>query len=218
MTPHGPDTWDVWRNVVTRYTGDEGLMARLYKELEDHYSEPHRYYHNWVHIQALLQLYDLYKNMLINPDVVLFSIFYHDMIYTPGKGDNEYHSAQVAKNALEQLGVPAAAIEEVQGYINATKDHKLPPSAGTDLKFFIDFDLSILATERETYKTYLLHVRKEYSYLSDEHFAWGRKAFVLNMLSKEHIFYTESFRPKEETARKNMQWELEISPGIFSAR
>lgn len=150
-------------------------------------------------------------------DVVLFAIFYHDVVYVPGKGDNEYQSAVLAKRALEQLGVPSGMIEEVQHFIEATRQHKLPADADPDLKYFIDFDLDILSAEREAYLSYLINVRREYGHLPTGQFAGGRGAFLRSMLSQEHIFYTESFRAKEEKARKNMHWELQMSPGIYSA-
>ncbi|HEY1113374.1 MAG TPA: hypothetical protein VGE66_07420 [Chitinophagaceae bacterium] len=170
-----------------------------------------------VHIEALLHLYFQYESEFHKGNVVLFSIFYHDVVYVPGKGDNEYQSAVLAKRALEKLGVRPEMIKEVQHFIEATSQHKLRDDADPDLKLFIDFDLSILAADQEVYKVYLINVRREYNYLPTEQFAWGRGAFLRSMLSQEHIFYTKSFRAKEEDARKNMQWELQMSPGIYSA-
>lgn len=217
MQPSKPDLREQWRNLATRYSSDESLVDRLYSELVDHYGEPQRYYHNLVHIEALLQLYLKHERAIRNPDVVLFSILYHDVIYTPGRGDNEHKSAVLAGRVLEQLGVPAAINKEVQTYIEATTAHYLSKEADPDLKLFIDFDLSILATDRESYQAYLHNIRKEYGFLSTGQFALGRKAFLRGMLSKESIYYTESFCAKEEVARKNMQWELQMNPGIYSA-
>jgi predicted metal-dependent HD superfamily phosphohydrolase len=67
------------------------------------------------------------------------------------------------------------------------------------------------------YKNYILNIRKEYSQIATTQFTLGRKGFIQHLLSQQHIFYTQQFREKEEQARKNMQWELEMSPGIFSA-
>lgn len=217
MHPWKPDLPEIWRRLASGYSPDESLVDALYSDLDNHYSEPHRYYHNWSHIEALLNLFFQYKGEIQKGDVVLFAIFYHDVVYVPGKGDNEYQSAVLAKRALEQLGVPPGMIEEVQHFIEATSQHKLYEDADPDLKFFIDFDLSILAADREVYQVYLINVRREYGYLSTEQFAGGRGVFLRSILSQEHIFYTESFRAKEERARKNMQWEIQMSPGIYSA-
>lgn len=212
-----PDPWAIWHKLACTYSADEQLVASLYQDLARQYSEPHRYYHTWDHIEFLLGWFDQYADRLEKQEVVLFSIFYHDVVYTPGRGDNEQQSALWAREALAQLTVPEEIIEDVVVYIQATSNHTLPPAAGPDLKYFIDFDLSILAADRPTYRDYLLNVRKEYGFLSPEAFASGRKAFIQAMLRKERIFYTEAFRSREEQARKNMQWELQMSPGIFSA-
>lgn len=218
MLQHKPDLREVWTRPASKYSDDESLISRLYHELVSHYSEPLLYYHNLDHILALLQLYFQFESDLQKPDVVLFSIFYHDVVYAAGRSDNEYQSSLVAKRALEQLGAPSTVTEDVQLYILATRNHQLPADAHADLKFFIDFDLSILAAPREAYQEYVLKVRKEYGQISVEQFAQGRAAFLQLMLQQEHIFYTMSFRVKEETARKNMQWELQMGPGIYSAR
>lgn len=211
------DVKEVWRALASRYTANENLVNELYNNLERHYSEPQRYYHNLDHIQALLRFFIQYQEKLAVPEVVLFSIFYHDLIYIPGRTDNEYQSALTAQKALEQLGVPLDIIEEVKSFINTTSGHKVPQYAPRDLRFFIDFDLSILAAEQHDYQDYLLLIRKEYGFLSTQQFASGRKAFILNLLEKPYIFYTREFQSMEAMARKNMQWELEMGPGIFSA-
>lgn len=218
MHRHKPDLREVWRRLAAKYCDDESLVSRLYHELVSHYSEPLRYYHNLDHLTALLPLYFQYESDLQKPDVVLFSIFYHDVVYAAGRSDNEYQSSLVAQRALEQLGAPSTVTEDVQRFILATRHHQLPEDAHPDLKFFIDFDLSILAADRGAYQEYVLKVRKEYGHISVEQFAQGRAAFLRLMLHQEHIFYTMSFQVKEETARKNMQWELQMGPGIYSAR
>ena len=213
-----PDPAEVWRSLAIKYGSDGSLVTQSYRDLVSRYDEPQRYYHNLGHITALLQLYFQYENQLAQPDIVLFSIFYHDAVYMPGRSDNELQSALLAARALGQMGVPENSIEEVSLYIRATRQHQLPEDADPDLKLFIDFDLSILAADLEAYKEYVLRVRKEYGNLSDEHFTQGRSVFLQYLLQQEHIFYSNSFRAKEEVARKNIKWELQMSPGIYSAR
>jgi predicted metal-dependent HD superfamily phosphohydrolase len=217
MHLHKPDLYDVWKSLAAHYTGNSMLIEILYSELADLYREPHRFYHNLDHVAALVQLYFQYEAELKKPDAVLFSIFYHDAVYTPGRADNEYQSAQLAQRSLVRMMVPAEIVTLVLVYIEATAKHKLSAAADHDLKLFIDFDLSILAADQSAYRAYLQGIRKEYGYLSDDLSEKGRSAFLQQMLQKEHLFFTESFRQKEEAARKNMLWELQMSPGIYSA-
>jgi predicted metal-dependent HD superfamily phosphohydrolase len=43
----------------------------------------------------------------------------------------------------------------------------------------------------------------------DLQFQWGRAAYVQNWLKLPYLFFTDSFRTKEEQARENLKWELE---------
>lgn len=56
-------------------------------------------------------------------DVVLFSVFYHDIIYKSTAKDNEEKSAEIAKERLEQLEVPSEISERIYSQILATKSH-----------------------------------------------------------------------------------------------
>ena len=198
-----------WRLLVSKYCRDEHIISSLLEEVINRYSEAYRYYHNLRHVHSLLGLFRHYKGAIRKKDVVLFSIYYHDIIYIPGRDDNEYQSALVAEAALQKLGVGQENITGVQLYINATKTHAVQPAAANDLKFFLDFDMAILASDPKEYSEYSTNIRKEFGYLSDAVFAMGRKAFLQTLLQQPYLFYTAEFRSKEPQARENIRWEIE---------
>lgn len=181
-------------------TGFEAVMNLL--------NEPHRFYHNAGHIYHLLTLYDEYKTKLDKKSVVVFSIFYHDAVYVPGRSDNEHKSAGMAEEKLKKLYAADDVIANVVAFILATKNHHAVTARDNDRKYFLDFDLSILAADKEAYAVYVKNIRKEYSFLPAEQFAAGRKAFVQNALRLPHLFFTPDFRRQEEAARQNLQREL----------
>jgi predicted metal-dependent HD superfamily phosphohydrolase len=215
--PDLPYIESIWYGLANKYCKDRDLLKELFIGIQNAYNEPKRFYHNLDHIEYLLRLSASFSDQITDKDAVNFSIFYHDYVYVTGKGDNEFQSAQVAQKALNQLGLSKSFIDRVQLYINTTSNNSNLLATDEDLRFFIDFDLSILAADREVYKNYILNIRKEYSQIATTQFTLGRKGFIQHLLSQQHIFYTQQFREKEEQARKNMQWELEMSPGIFSA-
>ena len=50
------------------------------EEIKERYSEPHRYYHTWDHIEYMFRI-ARDNGVLINPDSPLwFAIVYHDII------------------------------------------------------------------------------------------------------------------------------------------
>lgn len=199
-----------WFALAGKFSDHLSTVEHLYEELADHYSEPHRFYHNAKHIENLMSLSDRYATHLTSKDVVDFSIFYHDIIYKPGRGDNEWQSAEKSKAALIKLGVLDTIIEEVVAFIEATKSHQITTvSNKEDLKFFLNFDLSILAASEEEYAAYTNGVRKEFHFMTDASFVLGRTGFLKSMLSKPHIFFTGVFREAEEKARKNIQKEID---------
>ena len=204
-----------WFELTRNYGADEGLSGQLFAALKEAYTGPGRFYHNLDHIESLLKLSQDHADQLGNRDVVGFSIFYHDFVYHAGGRDNEQQSALVAEKSLTTLGVEKGQREQVKLFICATANHGHLPNADEDLRLFIDFDLSILAADQEVYQHYVRNIRKEYSHIPSDQFALGRKGFITGLLRQEHIFYTESFREKEEQARKNMAWELEMSSYIF---
>lgn len=85
MNSPKPDPWAVWEGLASQYSDNKALVRGLYDDLEKHYCEPQRHYHNWEYVQSLLQHYEEYQDQLVKREVILFSIFYHDLIYAPAR-------------------------------------------------------------------------------------------------------------------------------------
>ena len=201
-----------WEELCMRYCDDKELIDRYFNEILRRYAGSRRHYHNRNHILSLLEFCEEYASMLIDRQVVLFSIFYHDIIYNVLRKDNEVRSAQLAAKRLKALQVPASTIEQVKLYIEATKTHAVTGAVThvSDLQFFLDFDMSILAARPSTYIAYAKCVRKEYRIYPNKLYYAGRKQFLQHCLQTEHIFQTPAFRKiYEPYARENIAWELE---------
>lgn len=202
----------IWDKLAGKYCNDNELTSRFYEEIEKKYTSNRRHYHNLYHIAALLRFCEQYTGELNNHDVVAFAVFYHDIIYNPLRKDNEPRSAQLAVKRLQALQVPAAAIEQVKLYIEATQTHAVTAAVTHmgDLQLFLDFDMSILAADWENYEAYTRQVRKEYRIYPDKLYYPGRKKFLEHCLQTEFIFQTEVFRKKYEgVARENIKKELQ---------
>ena len=201
----------IWSELAGRYTRDQILADGLFEEIHKKYNSPSRYYHNLQHICELLQLSRQYDQYLQDKDAVYFSIFYHDIIYNVLRKDNEPRSAALAVKRLALLGVPAGRQERISEFIKATQTHIIPGTAEntTDLSFFLDFDMVILAAPWEQYLVYTRQVRKEYRIYPDLIYRSGRKAFLQKTLQSPHIFQTTLLRDQYEAqARANMEREL----------
>ena len=193
--------------LLSKYTTDKGLITDLWNEIEKNYSKKNRFYHSLTHLENLLQLVNEIKELIGEHDILLFTLFYHDLIYDSLKLDNEKQSSEIAEKRLKQLSIPSDKIEKCKAQILATKSHDL--SSDEDTNYFTDADLSILGQSWEVYSKYSQNVRKEYSIYPDFVYNSGRKKVLKHFLSMDKIFKTDYFYDKfEQQARVNLKKEL----------
>jgi len=194
--------------LVQQYCSDEKKAMELWNEIATHYSSSKRHYHTLHHLENLLQQLLPVKQEIKQWPTLLFSVFYHDVIYNPLKTENEEKSAAFAANRLELIGVSQPVINNCVNQIMATKKHAT--SDDSDTNYLIDADLSILGHDWDTYCNYYNQVRKEYRLYPDIIFIPGRKKVLQHFLQMERIFKTDYFFNKYELrAKENLQQELE---------
>lgn len=202
------DLRTIWNELTSKYTNNDELINELWMEIETQYTSGNRHYHNLKHLEYMTDKAVKYKDNLIDFDTVLFSIFYHDIVYNTQRKDNEQKSADIAHERLTRLGVPTDKIERCYNLIIATKDHKGDGSNDTD--YLLDFDLAILGDTPENYKTYTRKIREEYSTYSDHFYQKGRRDVIQHFLGMYRIFKTDEFYECcEQRARENLKTEID---------
>mgnify|MGYP001801031331 CR=1 FL=1 len=112
-----------WETTCSKYTTDTDLIANELSEIISRYQETHRHYHNCQHIVELLERIAQYTSEE-HQDVHIFTAFYHDVIYVPGRSDNESRSAQFAAESMARLRVPRTIVAGVEEIILATQKHE----------------------------------------------------------------------------------------------
>ncbi len=110
-----------FKNLLANYTGDENLAEKCWTEIEKNYTNKKRHYHTLQHLDNLLLQLTEVKNSIQSWDTILFTLYYHDVIYNPLRSDNEEKSAKLAVQRMKQLAVPSQIIELCQEQILATK-------------------------------------------------------------------------------------------------
>jgi predicted metal-dependent HD superfamily phosphohydrolase len=194
--------------LIRKFTNKEEFLLSLWEELFRQYNSPRRYYHNLNHISELLFYFTEYKGVIKNPEVLLFAIFYHDIIYDVLKKDNEEKSAVLAKKRMSQLKISEQDIDLCYNYILATKNHHAQIQ-NSDLAYFLDFDMAVVGKSAEEYLNYTHQIRKEYALFPDFMYRKGRKKVLKSFLQKERIFISDTFYSLfEKQARKNIYNEL----------
>lgn len=199
-----------WTHLVSQYTDDVGWMENSWKEIEAQYGKKTRQYHNLTHIYDLLNQAEAYQAHITDFDVLCFAIWYHDIIYRATKGNNEERSAQLAASRLKELGWAQGKVSKCERLILATKSHQMDQnSEDTDVKWLLDFDLSILGRDWEVYESYTKQIRKEYSIYPDFLYIPGRKKVLHHFLTAKQIFKTDPYvQAYEAQARSNLEREI----------
>ena len=200
------DLKNIFSDISGRYTTDIALINSLWTEIEKNYNLKNRYYHNLIHLENMIYELESVRKIINDFDVVLLSVFYHDIIYKSTAKDNEEKSAEIAKERLEQLEVPSEISERIYSQILATKSHS---TSDDDTNFLTDADLSILGKGWKEYENYIRQIRKEYSIFPDFLYKPGRKKVLQHFLEFDSIYKTEFFKNKyEKQARENIQREI----------
>ena len=183
------------------------MADQFWLEIQMHYTESDRYYHNLEHLNNMITQLQQVRNEVKNWSILIISVAYHDVIYDPSRPDNEERSAALAAERLMQLEMSPSQIEKCQQQILATKHHQ--PGDDPDLNFLIDADLSILGAEELSYTTYSTNIRNEYRHVPDHLYNAGRRKVLEHFLNRKHIYQTKYFRNKYESrARINISNEL----------
>ncbi len=201
-----------WFSLTRPYSGKSALINDFFLEIQEAYSSPGRHYHNLEHIDALLCMSGKYQSYLKEKEIVDFAIFYHDICYDVFRSDNEERSAGIAKQRLNEIGLPDEKVLTVAKYIIASKSHQLSEAENkTDLAWFLDFDMSVLRSEWEIYYQYATRIRQEYIGYPAQVYKAGRGEFLRRTLLMPFIFHTSEFRQNfEHRARLNIKKELEM--------
>lgn len=195
--------------LLHQYTQDNNLVNAYWSEIEKAYMSKDRHYHTLAHLENMLKELIEVRNQINEWDTILFSLYYHDIVYNVLKSTNEELSAELAQKRLQAIPVPTSIIENCYQKIIATQKHIL--SKDTDTNFFLDADLSILGKDWFSYEQYTQRVRKEYSIFPDLVYKPGRKKVLRHFLDMERIFKTNQFFDKYESkAKQNILRELEL--------
>lgn len=196
---------EIFLNLIRKYSDNENYNSECWSEIEKNYSSKSRHYHNLEHLENMLTELDKVKSQIQNLDALLFSIYYHDIIYKPTKSDNEHQSALVFEKRISQTSFPN--LGECMTQIELTKEHKL--STDNDTNLLLDIDLSILGKSPEEYQQYCKSIRKEYRIYPDFMYRKERIKVLKSILELDAIYKTDFFKQAyENQARENITLEI----------
>lgn len=197
----------IYSHLLSNIGFSANEIQQNWLDLEKAYSKKSRHYHNLTHLKEMIESFELYRDKLQNPNEILFSIFYHDFVYSASKKDNELKSAEYSLAILsENVNLNKQLVFDA---ICATQQHQ--HNVIEDINWLIDFDLKILAKDWDDYKIYFEQIRKEYRIYPDFLYKPGRAKALKHFLKNEFIFQTDEFRNLYEgKAKTNIEKEIKL--------
>lgn len=197
------------KELLLKFNSNEELIDKYLNAIIRAYASTQRHYHNLEHIYNMLQLIDEVELEEGEKEVVQLATFFHDVVYVPGRKDNEEISADYATKVLTILNIIPALQEKVKSLILQTKNHHSNEPLDRLIQVFLDIDLAVLGSGEKLYEAYSNGIRKEFHAMDKSKYLKGRKLFLESMLSSDFIYHTPEFRNQLETnARINLENEL----------
>lgn len=192
---------DDWRAL------GEDLLAR--------WNEPHRAYHDEVHLEDVLLALDhlATRGERVSP-ATLLAAWFHDAVYTgavgAAAGSDELASARLATSSLAGFDLAPETVQLVGELIVETTPGRRVEDPPAELAHMLDADLAIFASPPHRYARYAAAVRLEYAHVAPRDFAAGRSRILSAYLQRPRIYLGPAARQLwEERARINLAREIE---------
>jgi predicted metal-dependent HD superfamily phosphohydrolase len=192
--------------------GGRGDGAQAFETVLGGWLEAHRRYHGLDHLRDCLGRLDEASVSGHQRDVAEAALWYHDLVYQPGAADNESKSAERARAALADGGVPHDIADEIARLVLLTAHSA--PAADPVGALVCDVDLSILGRPADAFAEYERRIREEYRQIPESLYLAGRARVLKALLARAPLFRTDHFRRRyEETARRNLRRSLDAIGG-----
>jgi predicted metal-dependent HD superfamily phosphohydrolase len=203
----------LWQELARKLgVGDEHGSA-VGRVLLEAYTGEDRHYHGVRHILGMLEgieFFEFYGPRFHDPDAARLAAFFHDVVYLPGRNDNESRSAEQMSSSLLTEVANVQVVRRAGKMITATSEHRMTGDSSVDL--FIDLDMSVLGSSWPEYSWYADGVMREYvPVFGEETYRKGRvDLFLEPILVRGTVFVTELYAPFDAGALKNLAREREI--------
>ena len=191
----------LWQRCLNE--GAVDASSAIHQRLVNAYSEPQRHYHNLAHIDHCLSIFDQCKALAANPDALEIAVWFHDVMFEPGKRDNEARSAELY--AELSTGVHDNKFRRLVGRLIMATLHDGSSLDDSDAGYMVDIDLSSFGLPWEEFQRDSQHLRQENAQLSDAEYYRKTREFQVCLLARPRFYVTDFFCQRyEQQARDNL--------------
>jgi predicted metal-dependent HD superfamily phosphohydrolase len=184
--------------------GSRAVAQQWFDRLARCYSEPHRRYHTFQHLEECLEELDEIEGDEERLALIEVALWFHDAVCQPGSATNAKLSASLAKEFLLECQASDSVIEFVHDMIMATQDHSAKDDP--DAAIMIALDLNIFARSPQRYGAYEKQLREESASVPFTEYAAQRITWLQGFLDRPVIYESETMRDiYEDQARFNLE-------------
>ncbi|MDH3636323.1 MAG: hypothetical protein OES20_16615 [Gammaproteobacteria bacterium] len=203
----GPDRFrSLWQRCLVDGATDDS--ATIHQQLVKGYGEPQRHYHTLDHIAHCLTQFDQCKSLARNPDALEIAVWFHDVIFEPGRHDNEAHSARLYQDLSAEIHDDEMR-QLIDRMIMATL-HDGSSLDDADASYMVDIDLSSFGLDWDAFLLDSQNLREENPHLSDTDYYRKLLKFHSGLLARPRFFLSDFFYQRfEQQARDNVSRYLE---------
>ncbi|QDR79710.1 HD domain-containing protein [Sporomusa termitida] len=187
-----------WQALTLRLGVNNQAGKAILQVLLDSYQQYFRQYHGSSHLLDCFRHLDEIKPQLVQPELVEYGLWFHDIVCVPGATSNEILSAAAARYAAAELGLPAQFSRQAVQLILLTAHRR--PAGDRDGAYLADIDLAVLGRDWPGFLAYERQIRAEYSYLPAAAYCQGRQQVIKQLLQRDAIYQTQYFRERYEQA------------------
>ncbi|HUR87569.1 MAG TPA: N-methyl-D-aspartate receptor NMDAR2C subunit [Ramlibacter sp.] len=196
-----------WREL-----GARGDSAELHRRLVACWSQKHRHYHTLQHLRECFEHVAATQSQMKRPAEVAMALWFHDAFYDPAREDNEKRSADWARDAAIEAGVPHACAQRVYDMVMATVSHT--GQSDGDAQLLVDIDLSIFGAEDMRFDESNEQIRREFAHVPEPEWRVARKRMLGGFLDRPRLYSTDHFHAMlEDRAKRNIARALERLEG-----
>lgn len=187
---------------------DAGILA----ELQRRHAEPHRTFHRWPRVAAMLAEAEAVVNGIADRPAFIMAVLFHRAVFDRRLPDAAERSVALMRRML--AGTPEATLARAEALVLAVCRQELPrtddPSLRGDAALLLDMDRAVLGAPEAEFDAYEAALRAEYAHLGDDAYAAGRSAELRLLLWRERLFATDRYWLQgERRARRNIERLLE---------
>jgi len=195
-------TTDYWFDLCAQAGSSNTKPTFVWFKIREPYLESWRKYHDFNHIEEMLEEFDREPSIADSPLAVRLAIIMHDhqLRRQDPEHSDEFLSARKAWEIYRHLlHFNEGVCDKVDRIILAPAD---PQANSRDQAVVLDLDLMRLGAPPEQFAEFGTMIREEFKDVPDERFNHGRARILQAFYEREPLYQTAHFRDRFEAQAK----------------